>query len=138
MAGAAAFAVVSGSALPVLLGAGLELMYLSLVPNMKPLPAPGPLLQWEERRSIPEKSSALCSASCRPRCARVYPMWLACVRRFASITAGCRRPLKCRQQMEEKLQGCRQGYVRLLWAAHQQREYLQLTNPADIQRELDH
>jgi len=24
-----------------------------------------------------------------------------------------------------------------LWAAHQQREYLQLTNPAEIQRELD-
>src|SRR5205823_6239093 len=34
-------------------------------------------------------------------------------------------------------QGLQQGYVRLLWAAHQQREYLQLTNPAEIQRELD-
>src|SRR6266568_1613874 len=33
MAGAAAFALVSGSALPLLLGAGLELMYLSLVPQ---------------------------------------------------------------------------------------------------------
>src|SRR5947207_11017111 len=33
MAGAAAFALVSGSALPILLGAGLELMYLSIVPN---------------------------------------------------------------------------------------------------------
>src|SRR5205823_6209190 len=33
--------------------------------------------------------------------------------------------------------GLQQGYVRLLWAAHQQREYLQLTNPAEIQRELD-
>ncbi len=33
MAGAAGFAVVSGSALPLLLGAGLELMYLSTVPQ---------------------------------------------------------------------------------------------------------
>src|SRR5205814_1598676 len=33
MAGAAAFALVSGSALPILLGAGFELMYLSVVPN---------------------------------------------------------------------------------------------------------
>jgi myosin heavy subunit len=40
------------------------------------------------------------------------------------------------KQMEEKLQGLQQGYVRLLWAAHQQREYLQLTNPAEIDREL--
>src|SRR5260370_2671971 len=41
------------------------------------------------------------------------------------------------KQMEDKLQGLQQGYVRLLWAAHQQREYLQLTNPAEIQRELE-
>jgi myosin heavy subunit len=41
------------------------------------------------------------------------------------------------KQMEDKLQGLQQGYVRLLWAAHQQREYLQLTNPAEIQREQE-
>src|ERR1022692_3581815 len=33
LVGAVAFAVVSGSALPLLLGAGLELMYLSTVPT---------------------------------------------------------------------------------------------------------
>ena len=33
MAGAAAFAVVSGSGLPLILAAGVELMYLSVVPN---------------------------------------------------------------------------------------------------------
>ena len=33
LAGAAAFAVISGSALPIILGAGLELIYLSIVPN---------------------------------------------------------------------------------------------------------
>ncbi len=33
LAGIAGFALVSGSALPLLLGAGLELMYLSLVPQ---------------------------------------------------------------------------------------------------------
>jgi len=33
LAGITGFALVSGSALPLLLGAGLELMYLSLVPQ---------------------------------------------------------------------------------------------------------
>src|SRR5947209_12497965 len=33
LAGAAVFAVVSGTALPVLLAAGLELMYLAIVPQ---------------------------------------------------------------------------------------------------------
>src|ERR1700684_570711 len=33
MVGAGAFAVVSGSLLPILLGAGLELMYLAIVPQ---------------------------------------------------------------------------------------------------------
>jgi len=33
LAGIAGFAVITGSALPLLLGAGLELMYLAVVPN---------------------------------------------------------------------------------------------------------
>jgi chromosome segregation ATPase len=39
--------------------------------------------------------------------------------------------------MEDKLSGLQQGYVRLLFAAHQQREYLQVTNPGEIERELE-
>ena len=45
MAGAAAFALVSGTALPLLLAAGLELIYLSTRAAEQPLPAPGPLLE---------------------------------------------------------------------------------------------
>ena len=60
MAGAAAFALVSGSALPILLGAGLELMYLSIVPNNSRFQRLVRSWKWEEeKRSYEVKLSAM-------------------------------------------------------------------------------
>ena len=138
MAGAAAFAVVSGSALPILLGAGLELMYLSLVPNNSRFQRLVRSWQWEDqKRSYQVKLSAMFSElppEMRTRYAHVAEVCEAIRANYGRLSATSQMFVK---QMEDKLQGLQQGYVRLLWAAHQQREYLQLTNPAEIQREQE-
>ncbi len=138
MAGAAAFALVSGSALPILLGAGLELMYLSLVPNNSRFQRLVRSWQWEDqKRSYQVKLSAMFSElppEMRTRYAHVAEVCGAIRANYGRLSATSQMFVK---QMEDKLQGLQQGYVRLLWAAHQQREYLQLTNPAEIQREQE-
>ena len=50
MAGAAAFAVVSASGLPLILAAGLELIYLSLVPNSGRFQRLVRSWKWEEEK----------------------------------------------------------------------------------------
>ena len=138
MAGAAAFALVSGSALPILLGAGFELMYLSVVPNNGRFQRLVRSWKWaEEKRQHEVKLSAMfheLPPEMRTRYAHVAEVCQAIRENYARLSSTSQIFVK---QMEEKLQGLQQGYVRLLFAAHQQREYLQLTNPAEIQRELD-
>src|SRR4030081_3707335 len=59
-AGAVAFALVPGSALPILLGAGLELMYLSVVPNNSRFQRLVRSWKWEEeKRGYEVKLSAM-------------------------------------------------------------------------------
>jgi myosin heavy subunit len=138
MAGAAAFALVSGSALPILLGAGFELMYLSVVPNNGRFQRLVRSWKWaEEKRQHEVKLSAMfheLPPEMRTRYAHVAEVCQAIRQNYARLSSTSQIFVK---QMEDKLQGLQQGYVRLLFAAHQQREYLQLTNPAEIQRELD-
>ena len=137
MAGVAAFALVSGSALPLLLGAGLELMYLSIVPNNSRFQRLVRSWKWEdEKRSYEVKLSAMfreLPPEMRTRYAHVAEVCEGIRTNYSRLSSTSQMFVK---QMEEKLQGLQQGYVRLLWAAHQQREYLQLTNPAEIDREL--
>jgi len=138
MAGAAAFAVVSGSGLPLILAAGVELMYLSVVPNNSRFQRLVRSWKWaEERRAHEKKLSAMfheLPPELRTRYAHVAEVCGAIRANYARLSSTSQIFLK---QMEDKLSGLQQGYVRLLFAAHQQREYLQVTNPAEIQRELD-
>jgi hypothetical protein len=138
MAGAAAFAVVSGSALPILLGAGVELMYLSLVPNNARFQRLVRSWQYEdEKRRYEVKLSAMfreLPPEMRTRYAHVSEVCEGIRANYAKLSATSQIFVR---QMEDKLQGLQQGYVRLLWAAHQQRDYLQLTNPAAIQHEME-
>jgi hypothetical protein len=123
MAGAAAFALVSGSALPLLLGAGLELMYLSIVPNNSRFQRLVRSWKWEEeKRSYEVKLSAMfreLPPEMRTRYAHVSEVCEGIRANYGRLSATSQMFVK---QMEEKLQGLQQGYVRLLWAAHQQRE----------------
>src|SRR6266851_1826997 len=138
MAGAAAFAVVSGSGLPLILAAGVELMYLSVVPNNSRFQRLVRSWKWaEEKRQHEKKLSAMfheLPPEMRTRYAHVAEVCDAIRANYARLSSTSQIFVK---QMEDKLSGLQQGYVRLLFAAHQQREYLQVTNPAEIERELD-
>jgi hypothetical protein len=138
MAGAAAFALVSASGLPLILAAGLELIYLSVVPNSGRFQRLVRSWKWEEEKRRHEmKLSAMfhdLPPEMRTRYAHVAEVCEAIRENYAKLSSTSQIFVK---QMEDKLQGLQQGYVRLLFAAHQQREYLQVTNPGEIQRELD-
>ena len=138
MAGAAAFAVVSGSALPLLLGAGLELMYLAAVPNNSRFQRLVRSWKWdEEKRRYQVKLSAMFGElppEMRTRYAHVAEICEAIRANYGRLSATSQMFVK---QMEEKLQGLQQGYVRLLCAAHQQREYIEITNPALVKHEME-
>ncbi len=139
LAGAAAFALVSGSFLPVLLGAGLELMYLSLVPNNSRFQRLVRSWKYEEEKRQREKSLS----------ALFYELPPEMRARYGSLdgTANAIRSSYGRlsstsqmfvDQMESKLQGLAQSYIRLLNSAFHHREYLRATNPDNIRRELEH
>jgi len=137
LAGLAGFAVVSGSALPVLLGAGLELMYLSLVPH-------NPRFQrlvrsWkyaEEKRRHDRQLSVMFQeipTEMRLRYADLDKICKAIRENYSRLSSTSQI---FAQQMEDRLQGLLQAYVRLLHAAWQHREYLRTTDLHMVEREL--
>ena len=137
LAGIAGFALVSGSALPLLLGAGLELMYLSMVPH-------NPRFQrlvrsWkyaEEKRRNDQRLNAMYQEipqEMRVRYAKLDTVCNAIRQNYGRLSTTSQI---FAEQMEESMQGLLQGYVRLLHAAWQHREYLRTTDLNGVQREL--
>ena len=135
--GAVAFAVVSGSALPLLLGAGLELMYLSTIPSNSRFQRLVRSWKFDEDKRAREKSLS----------ALFYELPPAMRARYANLDTVCRgirqnytRLTSTSQmfvdQMESKLEGLSQSYIRLLNSAYQHREYLKVTNPDQIKKEV--
>ncbi|MEK7406011.1 MAG: hypothetical protein AAB225_12965 [Acidobacteriota bacterium] len=137
LAGAAAFALVAGSGLPLVLAAGLELIYISLVPQSSRF-----------RRLVRSWKYA---ADKRQHDLRLRALFLEIPpemkTRYGAVDMLCRairenygRLSSTAQifvgQMEERLVGLRQAYLRLLHAAHQHREHLKITSPDLIRREL--
>jgi len=137
LAGLAGLALVSGSALPLLLGAGLELMYLSVVPH-------NPRFQrlvrsWkyaEEKRRNDQRLNAMFQEippEMRVRYAKLDTVCNAIRQNYGRLSSTSQI---FAQQMEDRLRGLLQGYVRLLHAAWQHREYLRTTDLNLVQREL--
>ena len=137
LAGLAGLAVVAGSALPLLLGAGLELMYLSVVPH-------NPRFQrlvrsWEyaeEKRRDDQRLNAMFQEippEMRVRYAKLDTVCSAIRQNYSRLSSTSQI---FAQQMEDRLRGLLQGYVRLLHAAWQHREYLRTTDLNLVQREL--
>lgn len=139
MIGLAGFAAVSGSALPLLLGAGLELIYLSLVPQNSRFQRL--VRSWKYQEDKNQQYQRLNDMY------REIPPEMRV--RYAKLDAICKDIRKnygglssfsqiYTQQMEDKLQGLLQGYVRLLHAAWQHREYLRMTDLSIVEGELAH
>lgn len=137
LAGAAAFAVVSGSGLPLVLAAGLELIYLSVVPQSNRFRRL--VRSWkyaEERRNHEQRLRELhreLSPELRQRYAELEKIAAAIRANYARLSSTSQIFV---QQMETQLQGLLHSYLRLATAAIQHRDYIQLSNPESIEREL--
>jgi len=137
LASATAFAVISASGLPIVLAAGLELIYLSVTPNLPRFKRLVRSWQYEEEKKKLDQKARMMMTEMPPEERE----------RFATLAAVCRDIRKNYDklsstsqifvsQMDEKFQWLQYGYLRLLYAAHQQQVYLNMANPAAIQREF--
>jgi hypothetical protein len=136
LAGAGAFALVSGSGLPLLLAAGLELIYLSIIPQNGRFQRLVRSWQYAEEKRKRDMSLSALFHEMPPELRTRYAQLDATVR---AIRENYKRLSSTSQmfveQMEAKLEGLAQSYLRLLNAAHHHREHLRTTNPEGIRRE---
>jgi len=104
-------------------------MYLSLVPNMSRFQRLVRSWQWEdEKKQYQKKLSAMFSElppEMRTRYAHVAGVCEAIRVNYSRLSA----TLKCSSADGGEAARPAAGYVRLLWAAHQQREYLPVNEP---------
>jgi hypothetical protein len=138
LAGAAAFALISGTGLPLVLAAGLELIYLSVVPQSSRFRRL--VRSWkyaDEKRRRELKLSAVFD-ELPPEKRKRY---VALEARCREIKANYDRLSATSQmflgQMEERLQGLLYAYLRLLGSAQQHGEYQAAIDPSQIQEEVD-
>jgi hypothetical protein len=137
LGGAAAFAVVAGTGLPLFLAAGCELIYLSMVPQMSRFQRL--VRSWkyaDDKRQIDLKLRAMfleIPPDMRNRYAALDSVCRAIRENYGRLSSTTQM---LASQMEERLDGLLQGYLRLLHAAHQHREYLRTTDQAAIKRDL--
>jgi hypothetical protein len=137
LVGAAAFALVAASALPLVLAAGLELIYLSTVPR---LPRFRRLVRSrryanEKRRRAESLETLLAElpAEGRTRYANLHAVCEAIRANHARLSSTSQILVK---QMEERLRGLLQAYLRLLHAEAEHDRYVRVTMDDTIKREI--
>ena len=137
LGGAALFAVVSGSLLPVILAAGVELMYLAVVPQMATFQRLVRSWKFGEELQQRQVQFAQMLSSLSPEAKSRYgklAQVCAVVRsNFSQFSTTSKIFL---QQMDARLDGLLDGYARLLLAASQQQQYLKGTDPDEIGQEI--
>lgn len=137
LAGAAAFAVVSGTGLPLVLAAGLELMYVALVPQSSRFRRL--VRSWKYASEKQEHSKRLeemyknLPPEMRSRYAFVQQVAQAIRTNYQQLSASSQIFAR---QMAERLDGLLEGYVRLLFTANTHREYLKSLNPDQVRSEV--
>ncbi len=138
LAGVAAFSLLSLSALPLVLAGGLELIYLSVVPNMARFQRLVRSWKYEEQRKEKEqKIGDLLQSLPGPQRARYTALESLC-----DIIRDNYRQLSSTSQMfvaqmAERLDGLLQAYLRLLSAGQQHRDLLKNTDSGQIKRALN-
>jgi hypothetical protein len=130
LAGAAAFALVSGTGLPIVLAAGIEMMYVALVPQSSRFRRL--VRSWKyaaEKQAHDARLNELYKelpADMRARYTGVQEVVQAIRANYAQLSSTSQIFAK---QMEDKLSGLLQGYVRLLHTAHAHHKYVETLNP---------
>jgi hypothetical protein len=136
LAAAVGFAAISVSALPLLLGAGLELIYLSTIPNNPRFQRLVRSWKYAEDKKQQERSLSDLFRELPPemrgRYARLSALCGAIRENYKRLTSTSQM---FAEQMESKLDGLSQSYVRLLNSAFHHRQYLNTTNQDSIRKE---
>jgi len=137
MVGASAFAVVSGSLLPILLASGLELMYLAIVPQ-----------NWRFQRLVrswkfaeeQQKHQQQLGEMLRLLPAELQSRYIHAAQVCGSIRTNFTQLSSTSQiflqQIDARLQGLLNGYARLLSSAAQQQQYLKNAEQDGIKHEI--
>jgi len=137
LAGTAAFAVVSASALPLILASGLELIYLSLIPHNKRFQRLVRSWRFAEGKKAHELKIAQMWQQLPPDSRSHYDQLVnvckAVTANYGSLSSPSQMLVS---QMRDKLLGILEAYLRLLYASQQHVDYLRTTNPDVIRHEL--
>jgi hypothetical protein len=137
LAGAAAFALVSGTSFPLVLAAGLELIYISVVPQSSRFRRLVRSWQYaEEKRRIDVNLQAMYKEippEMQVRYSRLDQLCRSIRENYSKLSSTSQMFVK---EMQGRLDGLMQGYLRLLHSLHQHLEYLRVTDPNRIQQEL--
>jgi hypothetical protein len=137
LAGAAAFALISGTGLPLVLAAGLELIYLSLVPQSSRFRRLVRSWKYAEEKRLHEQRLAAIfhelPAEMRKRYVELEELCRDIQANYARLSSTSQIFV---QNMGERLQGLLQAYLRLLSSQHHHEEYLFTAEPAQIQHEI--
>lgn len=137
LGGAAAFALIGGTALPIILAAGLELMYLAIVPQNWRFQRL--VRSWhfaEEQLKHQQKLQDMLqnlSPELQSRYVHCAQVCGSIRSNFAQLSTQSQIFL---QQIDTSLQGLLTGYARLLVAVSQQQQYLKSTGQDEIKREI--
>jgi hypothetical protein len=137
LAGAALFALVSGTGMPLVLAAGLELIYLSLAPRSSAFRRL--VRSWkyaEQKRQREMNLGAMFNEmppELRTRYAALDNLCAGIRTNYSRLSSTSQMFL---EQMEQRLQGLLEAYLRLLYADFQHTDYLQTTDPDPIKQSL--
>ena len=137
LTGAALFAIVSGTGLPIVLAAGLELMYVSLVPQSSRFRRL--VRSWKyaaEKRAHDQRLDEMyreLPGELRDRYMQIHQVVDGIRSNYARLSSTSQIYAR---QMEDKLGGLLRGYVRLLYSSYAHQQYLQSLNPNQITSEV--
>lgn len=137
MVSAGAFAVVSGSFLPIILAGGLELMYLAIVPQNWRFQRLVRSWKFSEQRQKQQQQLGdllrMLPADLQSRYVHAAQVCGSIRTNFAQFSSTSQIFL---QQIDSRLQGLLNGYARLLSSAAQQQQYLKTTEQDGIKHEI--
>jgi len=137
MVSAGAFALVSGSFLPIILAGGLELMYLAIVPQNWRFQRLVRSWKFAEQQRAHQQKLGEMLASLPPEMQSRYvhaAQVCGSIRtNFAQFSSTSQIFL---QQIDARLQGLLNGYARLLLAAAQQQQYVKTAEQDGIKHEI--
>jgi hypothetical protein len=137
LGGAAAFALLTGTAIPIALAGGLELMYLAVVsqhPRFQRL-----VRSWkfaEQQKQNEQKLGDMLRSlppDMQGRYVKLAEVCRSIRGNFSQLSSTSQIFV---QQMDQRLEGLLHGYARLLSAAFQQRQYVKTTDPDEIKKEI--